>query len=344
MPPKQISPAKDWCWTLFAPEGESVGRWFRALQQVDWAAAGVRYVVFQQEAGTAEQHKHLQGFISFVDKKRTPAVQEVLLGNRVHTEKRRGTVQQAADYCKKMETRKPGTEPYEWGELPRGQGARSDLKVFCAKIKESGVHAAALEFPTTFIKYPRGAEALQRHYRNAEVPEERNLTVVVYWGQPGCGKSYAALQYAKGEPRYELQEPGEGKQTWFDGYDGQKILVLNDFEGNMGYRELLRMLDGYKILVQTKGGAAYAEWTAVVITANSPPDQWYPDRDRRGRELDVWCDEIYRGTPAWRPSGLQRRITAIYHGQGVFGVTEVQWHPCSPPGVVTGVDEAATQF
>lgn len=80
------------------------------------------YAVFGYESGEQET-PHLQGYVVFTTKKRLQEAKNIL-GDRVHLEAKRGTSQQAADYCKK-----DGLF-VEWGSLPASPGRRSIIDEF----------------------------------------------------------------------------------------------------------------------------------------------------------------------------------------------------------------------
>jgi len=79
------------------------------------------YIVFQHEICPKTGKEHLQGYVEFGRSQRwNKLTVEVGRDFRPHIEPRNGTPQQASDYCKKLESRKPGTEPFEDGVLSGG--------------------------------------------------------------------------------------------------------------------------------------------------------------------------------------------------------------------------------
>lgn len=75
-----------------------------------------------------------------------------------HAERRWGTPEQAATYCKKEDTRVEG--PWEWGKLADGPGQRSDLLAI-AELARGGasLKSIAEAQPATFIRYHSGIKS-----------------------------------------------------------------------------------------------------------------------------------------------------------------------------------------
>lgn len=134
----------------------------------------------------------------------------------------------------------------------------------------------------------------------SEASSDRQLQgvrVIVLWGPSGAGKTYAAINYIAGGNNYYIAEcpSTKGSKLWFDGYEGQKTLILDDFDSSFcEYRYLLRVLDKYKLKIEVKGSFAWAQWTTVVITSNTQPSDWYQ------------CSAVAINT-----APLQRRISEI---------------------------------
>jgi hypothetical protein len=82
-----------------------------------------------------------------------------------------------------------------------------------------------------------------------------------------------------------------GDFQWFDGYEGQRIVIIDDFRGEYPLPLLLQLLDRYPMQVPVKGG--FSQWCPrkVYITSNIRPWLWYTDsptesRDALMRRLD----------------------------------------------------------
>ena len=91
---KQISPAKNWCFTLNNYNSEDI----QMFQDVD--SSIVPRFIFQEEKGELGT-PHLQGFLTFKTKKRPKSV---FKNDKIHWEKCRN-VQASITYCQKGDTR-----------------------------------------------------------------------------------------------------------------------------------------------------------------------------------------------------------------------------------------------
>lgn len=63
---------------------------------------------------------------------------------------------------------------------------------------------------------------------------------------------------------------------WWDGYEGQHTVVIDEFYGWIKYDFFLRLTDRYPLQVETKGGVVQFVSRRIVFTSNAAPDTWYP--------------------------------------------------------------------
>lgn len=252
----------------------------------------IRCAVWQMELSPETSRLHLQGYVEFTRSVRMVTIKRIL-GETVHLEGRKGSRQQAIEYCRKTDTRFAG--PWEYGSLDDVQpGRRNDLHLLAEAIRDGASRRKVVEdFGHLYIRYSRGVENLLGVRAQYQVPEWRELTVVVYHGKAGTGKTRRAVEASPGD--YFILQSGE--RVWFDGYEGEGTLIIDDFYGWIKYGLLLSMLDGYRLRVEIKGGFTYANWTKVYITSNDPPESWY----QKGMT-----------------DALRRRITEIHHFENPF--------------------------
>lgn len=231
----------------------------------------IKYVVGQQEQCPTSGKIHWQVYMHTKNAIRHAAMRKMLPG--AHIEAARGTTDENIQYCTKDDTYYD--RRFEYGKRPGSeQGKRSDLLVAgMAIIAGDNLRDVVQNHIETYIKYSRGIDkviGLFGKQRNAEA-----VSVLVWIGEPGTGKSYAARKYAERyhEDDYYYKEP---TTKWWDGYSGQSCVIIDDFAGELDYRYLLRVLDIYPMQVETKGGSCQLLATTFLITSNIPVAKWYP--------------------------------------------------------------------
>ena len=151
-------------------------------------------------------------------------------------------------------------------------GQRTDLCAFREKIKSGASDAILInDHFNEFVKYHRVIERVRMAFRE---PRNWEMDVNVFWGASGSGKTRRAFQEA-GESHYFLSKGDNGQITWWDGYDGQTSIVIDDFYGWLPWSFILRLLDRYPFTVQVKGGAVPFTSRRIFITSNQHPQYWY---------------------------------------------------------------------
>jgi len=277
-----MAQSKNWCFTLQADEtkGEHI-TWRTPGMEcpvATWFTAGdIEYLICQvEEVG----HVHLQGYVQFKKNMRMTALKKV--HSKCHWEPRRGTHAEARDYCKKSKSQLNG--PWECGTERDSQGKRTDLDSIGAMVKARKTNIEIVEeCGAKASKFAKHIQFLRFTYTEKDSDRQlQGVRVLVLYGATGTGKTYAAVNYIAGNKDYYICEaPSHStSKVWFDGYEGQRTLILDDFAGSFcQFRFLLRLLDVYKLKVEVKGGHAWAVWTTVVITSNIHPSGWYEHID-----------------------------------------------------------------
>lgn len=266
----------------------------------------VKYIVIGRETG-ASGTPHLQGYLELNNKVSLSGVKDIV-GQRAHIEARRGSPKEAAGYCKKgTDTSSdfaeffprteddPGTWDYvlEAGEIT-AQGKRTDLTPAVEMIMQGErLDTVFREHPEIFVRYGRGltnARMFMLGPRKLAADPE----VIVLWGATGTGKTRDAYHRFWPDEKAFVYRPNNG--NWWDKYDGEMKIILDEFRGSMPWADILGLLQRYEYCVQYKGGFVQIQADKFVITSPLPPDQWYRMDDR--------YDKLNQ---------LTRRITQVHH-------------------------------
>lgn len=99
--------------------------------------------------------------------------------------------------------------------------------------------------------------------------------IYVYYGVSGAGKSFKVYNDNPIQSVYKYVYSQSG--LWFDGYDPtvHKVLLLDEFKGQVPLQVLLQMLDKYPLQVDIKGGRVNFLFNKIYIVSNYHPRDWY---------------------------------------------------------------------
>lgn len=234
-------------------------------------ANALKYGIYQLEQCPSTGTVHVQGYFEFVRGVRRTHVQRVVGDHTAHADPRRGSPQDARRYCCKPETRL--TQPTEFGELPSGQGQRTDLQA-AFRAMDEGATPAQISITHTAV-WARYFRAMDRYYlEHLSRTRKPRVDVYVYYGAPGSGKTRRCYDEAEtgGLTIHRVMPPhARGAPLWFDGYRQQQVVLFDDFYGWMPYQLLLALLDIYPLDVKIHGGVVPWTTTIIYITSNAPP-------------------------------------------------------------------------
>lgn len=242
----------------------------------------MEYLVYQREVG-ASGTEHYQGYCELKRNMRLSGVKKLLGSNNIHVEVRRGTADEAADYCKKADTRKPGCEPVEFGEMKTPTpGVRNDINNFKDEALGLNGHERKRkrdlveDHAVILCKYPRFYNDLKALW----VPErQKQLKVFLLIGPPGCGKTRSVYEAYRGDMRHDLwKSPLNNGTIWFDGYDEHPAALFDDFAGKASHMWLdtfLRIVDRYPENAPIKGTHTWWMPEVIFITTNLYPRDWW---------------------------------------------------------------------
>lgn len=136
-------------------------------------------------------------------------------------------------------------------------------------------------------RYGKFALDCAKSFSKERSREFRTLEVFVYWGEGGTGKTRRALYDEDGKRLPDTYlVPKTDNFKWWDGYEGESVIVFDDFYGGMKWTKFLSITDGHQMLLEIKGGHIYAEWTKIIFTSNKHPDGWYENHSTEDAEFN----------------------------------------------------------
>jgi len=324
-----MAQSKAWTFTIFEYDDEGT-----FVEQLQEKVSECSLLCFQEERSPTTGNTHLQGFVRFPTNRRFNAIKVWLNSTSAHIEVAKGSSQANLTYCTKDDT-STGRFRFQHGDFASFsgvQGKRSDLDLVEDLIRSN----ASLEDLTDgcmqqVIKYSKGIQFARAIFANKTAPKAFPRVVIVCHGRAGSGKSQWAREYAlfRNLRVYSKNLTKSSDVQWFDGYDGEELLLLDDFTpAAVGFRELLQWLDIYKHSVQTKGSMVNAAWRHVIITSNSHPDSWYVD-SHPGSERQPLTRRIDH--PLHAPSNINWWFKQLHNPEDPYPGRDPPAHLCAAP-------------
>lgn len=246
---------------------------------------GYAYIKGQMEEGGQTGYKHWQ-LLVVSEKKITISRVKYTFGREAHVEPSRSEA--ADEYVWKEETRIEGTQ-FQLGSKPLSRARPEDWD----RIRESAKRGRLEEVPgDIFVRHYGNLKKIAKDH--ARAPYRPGIKCKVFWGVTGSGKSHRAFEESNmvSCPEDVYVKPPSTK--WWDGYQGEKRVIIDEFRGDIGISHLLRWLDKYPCYVEEKGGQLPLMAEEFWICSNLNPRDWYKDVD---------CATI---------SALERRLEVTY--------------------------------
>ncbi len=240
----------------------------------------IRYICAGVEICPKTGKEHIQGWIQFTTKRRMNGVKRILGSKKIHVEACYGTPTQNDTYCQKDK------KYLTFGSYIK-QGQRTDLEGLVKLIEEGKpMLEVARSNPSTYLQYHSGLAKYKGMVDKEHSATFRKVEVIYLWGKTGTGKTRRAME----EATYKI----EGSALkWWDGYEGEKCILIDEYDNDVNITKMLNILDGYQLRLDIKGAFAYARWNKVYITSNIPFEELHPN-----------------AKPAHR-AALRRRITQV---------------------------------
>lgn len=247
---------RSWCFTDYNKENLKKG--YSLVPEIRGIAWGL-------ETCPSTGRLHNQGYIQCFEKQSVKRIQKWLNSN-CHLEPMYGSILQNENYCSKE---------HKYNKLGEfvAQGQRCDLQEFYELIKTKSDYELLEEgHASQFIRNHNAVAKIRSILlkEKAKQARWRVLDVIILLGKAGCGKSKMVHQNNDNVFMVDYDQ-----KFIFDGYEGEDIILIEEFNGQIKYNYLLKMLDGHPLPLNVKFGRSHALYTKVYITSNVHPLRWY---------------------------------------------------------------------
>ena len=279
-------------WQLTVNNSAEKGITHEVLKESLEKFTGMVYWCMADEIGTeGTYHTHIYFVL------RTPTLHTVI-ENRfpdIHREIVRGTSQQNRDYVakegSKYNKQLDGSYEYtdtsgklhkgtnyantfeEWGDMPHEtQGKSKDVERIYNLLKDGASNLEIIEnVPSGMLQIDKIDRTRSLMRDQQFVDSFRDLQVTYIYGTTGSGKTRSIMDrygYANCYRVTDYKHP-------FDTYDGQDVLIFEEYRSQFKISDILNYLDGYPLLLPCRYFNRQACYTKVFLISNIPPQNQY---------------------------------------------------------------------
>lgn len=226
--------------------------------------SGLVWLRGQQEIGDSG-NRHWQIFAAFNKKVRLNTVKQAI-GNG-HWEPSRSEA--AEEYVWKEETRVDGTQ-FELGAKAFKRNSATDWSKVVSLAKSGRIDTILEQEPQVEIQHYRTLKQIAVDHLQCP-PNLPGPCGKWIYGPPGVGKSF----WAREQWGSSLYIKAQNK--WWDGYQGQRYVLLDDFDSKVLGHYLKIWTDAYSFTAETKGGTMQIRPDLFIITSNYKPEDIFDD-------------------------------------------------------------------
>jgi len=247
------------------------------------------YWCMADEIGAGEHTPHIHLFINLSPSNcRFSTLKSKFPG--VHIEKALGTSKENRDYIRKdgkWKDSEKGTTSVdgtfeEFGECPEEQQGKSrEADKILELLKDGANNLEVIEAVPSAMKIIDKVERTRSMLRDVQFASSwRDLTVTYIFGKTGLGKTRSVMDKYGYSNCYRVTD----YRHPFDTYDGQDVIIFEEFRGGLKHGDMLNYLDGYPLLLPCRYFNRQACYTQVFIITNIPPDEQYLNVDKESRQ------------------------------------------------------------
>lgn len=283
-------------------------------------ASKCRYLVFGYEVGDSGT-PHLQGYAQLINRIAFTKLHKLM--PKAHLEETRGTPLEASTYCKKdgaieefgeLSTVESGGKHGAKGGEAGGEAEKERWRSVIKDAKEGNLDAIAERDPQAYLRMYTTLRQIAKDHL-PQVDDLPNTTGFWVYGPSGVGKSRGIRDVftAKGLAIYD-----KPLNKWWDGYQGEPVVVLDDFDPDHKVlrHHLKRWGDHYSFPAECKGSAMRIRPSIVVVTSQYSIEQIFddePTREALKRRYKVLYLDSVETALKWREEELA--IPVVFHNE-----------------------------
>ena len=219
---------------------------------------------------------HLQGYVYFKNAKTMSAVKKALGSERYWLAIAKGTPWEGYVYALK-----DGTPLLCHGEIPEEEYTSSGgtWETIQEMVKEGFTYLEIVDrFPNVAIQQGTAIQKYIIEVQNAKAGW-RDVKTTYLSGVTGVGKTRSIMEAYGYRNVYRVTRYPKrgGEMKGFDQYNGEPVIIFEEFRNSMPVEEMLNLLDGYPIRLPCRYADRMGMFTRVFIVTNWDFEMQYPN-------------------------------------------------------------------
>jgi hypothetical protein len=180
------------------------------------------------------------------------------------------------------------------GEIKGRTGKRSDLDEIAAMLEAGFTPGEIFAENISYRRYERLIRGAFYDLRKAKTPIMREVKVHYITGSSGSGKSHHYVDLCEEFGEDQVYHVSNYETGFMDNYQGEPILFLDEFKGQIPFGTLLVYLDGYRSQFHARYVNGYMLWTQVYISSIFPPHSLYNRMVSAGERHEEAKEQLLR--------------------------------------------------
>lgn len=169
----------------------------------------------------------------------------------------------------------------EYGECPNEhQGKSNSAQLIVSMIQDGASNREIVDTVNSAYKDLDRIDRVRSMYRDAPFKDcWRNLTTTYIFGATGTGKTRSVMEkygYGNCYRVTDYKHP-------FDNYQGEDVIIFEEFRSSLKHGDMLIYLDGYPLLLPCRYFNRQACFTKVFLLSNIPLESQYTNIDDASR-------------------------------------------------------------
>ncbi len=227
----------------------------------------INYFVFSLEKGNSgTYHHHILICLKYATtfesiKKKFP---------RAHIQVPKVPLDKVDAYIRKDST--PENPAVSYGTLP-AKGKRTDMEIiYDLLVKGASLREIRALYPSQYIRYGNHLKSVKQELIGESVEELwTNRTTTYIYGDTGLGKTRHVMEKYGYKNCYRVTD----YKHPFDSYEGEPIIIFEEFRSSLKLADMLVYLDGYPVTLPARYHNKIALYKKIYILTNIPLFEQY---------------------------------------------------------------------